>query len=193
MTAYGSLGNSKAIGEELDLQVEASRVRWLRDAALGWEVNCALSLVINDIKKVAAQVDSRPSRAPFTFGAVTTVVRPVHGAALSEETPLPHSGRRGDHLRRHPRRSLRAVELSRRMRQNTWAPSSLRNRPAIFCGTFILLLARSAWLLANGTLQSVRKAWTWERRWSRRSSRFLGLDFFCAPPFFARADGARGF
>ena len=43
------------------------------------------------------------------------------------------------------------------------------------------------------TLKSVRKARTWDRCLSRRSSRFLGLDFFSGPRFFARADGARGF
>ena len=66
--------------------------------------------------RVTAQVDSRPSRAPITSGAVTTGVRPVHWAAtrltrwidrtasvpivvrtvhcaaLSQETPLPHRG-----------------------------------------------------------------------------------------------------
>ena len=41
---------------------------------------------------VTAQVDSRPSRAPITFGAVTKAVRTVHCAAPSQETPLPHRG-----------------------------------------------------------------------------------------------------
>jgi len=55
--------------------------------------------------RVTAQVDSRPSRAQITFGAVTKVVRTVPRAALSQETPLPHRGRCGDHFRRQPRRS----------------------------------------------------------------------------------------
>jgi len=54
---------------------------------------------------VTVQVDSRPSQAPITSGAVTKVVRTVPCAALSQETPLPHSGLCGDHFRRHPQRS----------------------------------------------------------------------------------------
>ena len=41
---------------------------------------------------VTAQVDSRPSRAPITFGAVTKAVCTVPCAALGQETPLPHRG-----------------------------------------------------------------------------------------------------
>ncbi|MEN9638097.1 MAG: hypothetical protein RL077_6501 [Verrucomicrobiota bacterium] len=41
---------------------------------------------------VTVQVDSRPSRAPITFGPVPKVVRTVPCAAPSQETPLPHSG-----------------------------------------------------------------------------------------------------
>jgi hypothetical protein len=54
---------------------------------------------------VTAQVDSRQLRTPITFGAVTKVVRTVHCAAPSQETPLPHRGLCGDPFRRHPRRS----------------------------------------------------------------------------------------
>ncbi len=45
--------------------------------------------------KVTAQVDTRPSQAPITSGALPKVVRTVHCAAPSQETPLPPSGRCG--------------------------------------------------------------------------------------------------
>ena len=142
--------------------------------------------------KITAQVDSRPSRAPITSGAVTKVVRTVHCAALSQETPLPHSGLGGP-FRRHPRRSCARWKYKRRMRQSTLAPSSLRNRPAIFCWTCKHPDSALGLVVIEWDPGVRRKARTWDRCLSRRSIRFLGLDFFCGPRFFARADGARGF
>ncbi|MEN9632870.1 MAG: hypothetical protein RL077_1274, partial [Verrucomicrobiota bacterium] len=48
-----------------------------------------------ETRNVTVWVDSRPSRTPITLGAVIKVVRTVHCAAPSQETPLPHSGRCG--------------------------------------------------------------------------------------------------
>jgi len=71
--------------------------------------------------------------------------------------------------RSHP--CFLAVESSERITAKSSAPCSERNPPDIFCRNFIIRPSRSARLLVNGTIGSVRKRSTSSFRVLSRSSR----------------------